>query len=90
MFDIMGWMVAGLVIGAIARLMMPGKQGMGILATMALGIVGALVGGAISYFIWGVDAEPMSMSAWPGYVFALLGSIFILAIAGANTYSEYT
>ncbi|MBX9678471.1 MAG: GlsB/YeaQ/YmgE family stress response membrane protein [Gemmataceae bacterium] len=90
MFDIIGWLVAGLVIGAIARLMMPGKQGMGILATMGLGIAGALVGGAISYFVWGMDAEPMSMVAWPGYVFAVLGSIFILAIAGANSYREYT
>ncbi|MFO0863718.1 MAG: GlsB/YeaQ/YmgE family stress response membrane protein [Gemmataceae bacterium] len=90
MFDILGWLVVGLVVGVVARLMMPGRQGMGILATMALGIVGALVGGAISYFVWGYDLEPFSLYAWPGYVFAVLGSILILAIAGANSYREYT
>jgi uncharacterized membrane protein YeaQ/YmgE (transglycosylase-associated protein family) len=90
MFDILGWLVAGLVVGAIARILMPGRQGMGILATMSLGIVGALVGGAISYFVWGADTEPLSMYAWPGYVFAVLGSILVVAIAGANSYREYT
>jgi len=90
MYEIFGWLFAGLIVGAVARLMMPGRQDLGTLATMGLGIAGALVGGGISYLVWGADYEPLSMYAWPGYLFAILGSVLILAIAGANTYSEYT
>ena len=45
-----GFLVAGLVIGALARLIVPGKQHLGILATLALGVVGSLIGGLIAQF----------------------------------------
>jgi uncharacterized membrane protein YeaQ/YmgE (transglycosylase-associated protein family) len=41
------WIIVGLVAGALAKLIMPGKQGGGFFATMILGIVGALLGGLI-------------------------------------------
>src|SRR5712671_1511867 len=44
---ILGWIVFGLIAGAIARLLMPGRQPMGIILTIVLGIVGSFVGGAI-------------------------------------------
>ncbi|MFB2968900.1 GlsB/YeaQ/YmgE family stress response membrane protein [Aerosakkonema sp. BLCC-F183] len=47
MGNIIAWIVLGLVAGAIAKLIYPGRQGGGILATMVLGIVGAFLGGAI-------------------------------------------
>src|SRR5262245_8329292 len=47
MLDLLGWIFAGLIIGAVARLLMPGKQPMGLIATILLGIVGALIGGFI-------------------------------------------
>ena len=60
MLNIIGWFVARLIVGAIARLLMPGRQPMGILVTMLLGIVGALLGGGISWLIWGNPGEPFS------------------------------
>lgn len=45
MFSVLGWMIFGLIVGAIAKLVMPGRDPGGILVTMALGIAGALVGG---------------------------------------------
>ena len=44
---ILGWIVFGLVAGAIARLLMPGRQPIGLIMTTVLGIVGSFVGGAI-------------------------------------------
>ena len=46
--DILGLIVVGLIIGALARLLKPGKQSMSILATMLLGVAGALIGGLIA------------------------------------------
>lgn len=45
---ILSWIVLGLVAGALAKWIMPGKQGGGCLLTMGLGIVGAVVGGFIA------------------------------------------
>ena len=45
MFGILGWIIFGLIVGVIAKLMMPGKDPGGIIVTMLLGIVGALLGG---------------------------------------------
>ncbi len=47
MFGILGWIVFGLVVGALAKLIMPGKDPGGIIITMLLGIVGAILGGWI-------------------------------------------
>lgn len=45
MFGILGWIVFGLIVGAVAKLLMPGRDPGGIIVTMLLGIVGALLGG---------------------------------------------
>jgi uncharacterized membrane protein YeaQ/YmgE (transglycosylase-associated protein family) len=45
MFGILGWIVFGLIVGAIAKLLMPGKDPGGIIITMLLGIIGAVLGG---------------------------------------------
>ena len=81
---IIGWIFAGLIIGAIARLLMPGKQPMGILMTIALGIIGALIGGGISYMIWGDPGEPFSAHAWPGYLLSIVGAMLLLWGVGAS------
>lgn len=46
---IIAWLILGLLAGAIAKAIYPGAQGGGILSTMLLGIVGAFVGGSLSY-----------------------------------------
>ncbi len=45
MFGIVGWIVFGLIVGVIAKLLMPGRDPGGIIVTMLLGVAGALVGG---------------------------------------------
>jgi uncharacterized membrane protein YeaQ/YmgE (transglycosylase-associated protein family) len=47
MFGIVGWIVFGLIVGVVAKLLMPGRDPGGIIVTMLLGIAGALVGGFI-------------------------------------------
>ena len=42
---LLSWMACGLIVGLIARLLLPGRQSMGLLLTMVLGIVGSVVGG---------------------------------------------
>jgi uncharacterized membrane protein YeaQ/YmgE (transglycosylase-associated protein family) len=46
--DIIGFLVFGLIVGAIARLLKPGKQALSLLATLGLGVVGSLVGGLVA------------------------------------------
>ena len=53
MGSIIGWAIFGLIAGAIAKLIMPGKDPGGIFVTMLLGIAGAKVGGLIGRALWG-------------------------------------
>jgi uncharacterized membrane protein YeaQ/YmgE (transglycosylase-associated protein family) len=78
MFHVIGWIVSGLIIGAFARLLMPGRQPMGVPLTILLGIVGSLVGGGISFLIWGGPGDRFSDHAWPGYLLAIVGSMLVL------------
>ena len=47
MFGVIGWMVFGLIVGVIAKLLMPGRDPGGFIITMLLGIVGSVFGGMI-------------------------------------------
>jgi uncharacterized membrane protein YeaQ/YmgE (transglycosylase-associated protein family) len=69
---IIGWIIFGLIAGAIAKLLMPGKDPGGMTVTMLLGIAGALVGGFIGRALWGSTG----VNDWS------IGS-FALAIGGA-------
>ncbi|MDE9364277.1 GlsB/YeaQ/YmgE family stress response membrane protein [Luteipulveratus sp. YIM 133132] len=53
--NIILWILIGLVVGVLARLVLPGRQGIGWVATILIGIVAALLGGFISYQLLGVD-----------------------------------
>lgn len=72
---IIGWIVFGIIAGAIARLLVPGRQPMGLLATMALGIVGSFVGGFIASLFTGGDL--LRPTNWIG---SILGAIVLLLI----------
>jgi uncharacterized membrane protein YeaQ/YmgE (transglycosylase-associated protein family) len=50
---IIGWLLVGLVIGAIAHLLVPGRQRIGIVLTIVFGIIGALVGGIVTTAVIG-------------------------------------
>ena len=75
MFGILGWIVFGLIIGAVAKLVMPGKDPGGIVVTMLLGIVGAVVGGFIGRALG--MYEPGQPAGW---VMATIGAVVLLAI----------
>lgn len=81
--EILGWMVAGLVVGAIARFLVPGRQSMGIFMTMVLGIVGAFAGGVIHNLVrYGTltRAEFDPATAWHGWIFSILGGVVVLGL----------
>ncbi|HYE75575.1 MAG TPA: hypothetical protein VEF04_19690, partial [Blastocatellia bacterium] len=73
MLDILGWVLFGLIAGAIAKMVMPGRDPGGVLITMVLGIVGSLVGGFIGKTLLGYgtvnDAGDLSR---PGFLMSLL------------------
>jgi uncharacterized membrane protein YeaQ/YmgE (transglycosylase-associated protein family) len=75
MFGILGWIVFGLVVGAIAKLVMPGRDPGGVIVTILLGIVGAVLGGWLGRTLgmYGPN-EPA------GFVMALIGAVVVLAI----------
>ena len=75
MFGILGWIVFGLVVGAIAKLVMPGRDPGGVFVTILLGIVGAVLGGWMGRTIgmYGPN-EPA------GFVMALIGAVVLLAL----------
>ncbi len=81
--SIIGWIVLGLIAGAIAKAILPGRQGGGWLMTLLLGVVGALIGGWIGSALFGVDiGEFWSLETW---LVAIVGSIVVLLIWGFVT-----
>jgi uncharacterized membrane protein YeaQ/YmgE (transglycosylase-associated protein family) len=78
--SLLSWMVCGLIVGLIARSLLPGRQSMGLLMTMVLGIVGAVVGGFLYSLIQGAPGEPFSLSgnAWQAWIFAIVGGVLVL------------
>jgi uncharacterized membrane protein YeaQ/YmgE (transglycosylase-associated protein family) len=75
MFGILGWIIFGLVVGVIAKLLMPGRDPGGLVVTMLLGIVGAVLGGWI-----GRAAGLYTPGEPAGFVMATLGAIVLLVI----------
>lgn len=80
---ILGWIVLGLIAGAIAKAILPGSQGGGWFITLILGVVGALLGGFIGSAVFGIGLENFwSLQTW---IVAILGSILVLLIYGLVT-----
>ena len=76
--------VVGLIAGAVARLVVPGRQSMSILATIVLGIVGSFVGGFLGYVIFRQDAQDGFLQP-AGIIGSIIGAIIALLIYGAVT-----
>ncbi|MCA1707233.1 MAG: GlsB/YeaQ/YmgE family stress response membrane protein [Actinobacteria bacterium] len=73
---ILGWIVLGLIAGAIAKLIMPGDDPGGILVTMLLGIVGAVIGGFLGSRIFGIGLQTFwNLQTW---IVAIIGSLILL------------
>ncbi|MGJ5590388.1 GlsB/YeaQ/YmgE family stress response membrane protein [Micrococcus lylae] len=78
------WIVLGLIAGAIARLILPGKQGSGWIGALITGVVGGLLGGWIAGEIFKIDTMNsfFSLSTW---IFAILGGVIVAFIWQAIT-----
>ncbi|MCI0387959.1 MAG: GlsB/YeaQ/YmgE family stress response membrane protein [Acidobacteria bacterium] len=73
MFEIIGWAIFGLVVGLIARLLMPGKDSMGLIMTAVLGIVGSLLGTFLGRALFGKG--PYYQARW---LMSILGALILL------------
>lgn len=73
--EILGWILFGLVVGALAKLLMPGRDPGGIIVTILLGIAGALLGGFVGRALgfYG-EGEPA------GWIMSFLGAVVLLVI----------
>jgi uncharacterized membrane protein YeaQ/YmgE (transglycosylase-associated protein family) len=84
--NIIAWVILGLLAGAIAKAIYPGRQGGGILATMLLGIIGAFIGGTIVSLInTGTLQITASTLSIPGLIVAVIGAIIAIWIWGLIT-----
>ncbi|MBA2252423.1 MAG: GlsB/YeaQ/YmgE family stress response membrane protein [Nitrospirales bacterium] len=70
---ILGWIIFGLIVGVVGKLLMPGKDPGGFIATVAIGIIGALIGGFLGRFagMYG-EGDPV------GFIMAVIGAMLFL------------
>ena len=71
--------IIGLIAGALARLVVPGKQDMSILATIVLGIVGSFVGGFLGYLLFNKDGQDGFLQP-AGIIGSFIGAVIVLLI----------
>jgi uncharacterized membrane protein YeaQ/YmgE (transglycosylase-associated protein family) len=72
---ILGWILFGLIVGAVAKLLMPGRDPGGIIVTMLLGIAGALLGGFV-----GQALGMYGPGEAAGFIMSLIGAVALLAL----------
>ena len=78
---IIAWIVFGFIVWLIARALVPGRQGMGLVMTTLLGIAGSLIGGLIASAIWGHSGSAASFQP-SGFIGSIIGAIILLVIGG--------
>jgi len=71
--------IVGLIAGALARLLVPGRDPMGIGATILLGVVGSFVGGFLGYVLFHHDAKQGALQP-SGIVGSVIGAILVLLV----------
>jgi uncharacterized membrane protein YeaQ/YmgE (transglycosylase-associated protein family) len=73
-----GFIIAGLVIGVLARLIKPGKQHLGMIATLLLGLVGSVIGGVIANLLGAGDIFELNIL---GFVVAVIAAVLLIGVA---------
>ncbi len=78
--SILSWIICGLIVGSIARMIAPGQQSMSVSMTIVLGIVGALLGGFLYSLVGGYSVRPFSLASenWYGWIVAILGAVLLV------------
>lgn len=83
---IIAWIILGIIAGAIAKLIYPGDQGGGILATMVLGIIGAFIGGTLHTLLTTGAFQLTGVTfSIGGIILAIVGAIILIFIWGLIT-----
>lgn len=77
-----GFIIAGLVIGALARLIKPGRQNLGIIATLLLGLAGSVIGGAVASLLGTGDMFELNVL---GFIVAVIAAVALIGVAEALT-----
>ena len=75
MFGVIGWIIFGIIVGAIAKLLMPGRDPGGFIVTMLLGIAGAVLGGFLGRTLGWYGPNDAA-----GFFMSLLGAVLLLGI----------
>lgn len=75
---IIGFLVFGLVVGAVARLIKPGKQNLSILATLGLGVVGSLIGGVVATLLGTGSFTELNIL---GAIVAIVAAVLLIGVA---------
>lgn len=73
-----GFIIAGLVIGALARLIKPGQQNLGLLATLLLGLAGSVIGGVIASLLGTGNVFELNVL---GFVVAVIAAVLLIGVA---------
>ena len=76
---IISTLIIGLIAGFLARALVPGRDPMGVLATIVLGIVGSFVGGFLGYVLFNKDLDEGALQP-SGFIGAIIGAIIVLLI----------
>jgi len=85
---IIGFIVAGLIIGALARLIKPGKQNLSLLMTLLLGLAGSVIGGLIASFLGTGGIFELNIL---GFVVAVIAAVLLIGVAeGAATKKSHS
>jgi uncharacterized membrane protein YeaQ/YmgE (transglycosylase-associated protein family) len=75
---ILGWIVFGLIVGFIARALVPGKDNIGILPTIALGVLGSVVGGLLGSLLFA--PHQLSFKSPVGWIGSIIVAIILLVV----------
>lgn len=76
---ILFFLIFGLAAGAVARLLVPGRQDIGIAGTMGVGLVGSFVGGFLGWLLFGHDAGDGALQP-SGIVGSVIGAVLVLLV----------
>ena len=75
-----GFIIAGLIIGALARLVQPGQQDLGVIATLLLGLAGSVIGGVIANMLGTGDIFELNII---GFIVAVISAVLLIGVAEA-------
>ena len=83
MISLIIWLVLGFIVGYLAKMILPGRDGGGVILTTILGIVGAVVGGFLGKYFFGypmISSFDNIGNNLPSFISSIIGAVVVLAI----------